>query len=217
MSTFKRLLDFFIKLPGVGPRQAERFVRYIEKAPPQYTHELSLALAEFKRDSKQCDGCYMYFTGKEDQCAICLDQSRNRKHIIIVEKDVDILALESTGIIDGIYFVLGGLIPIAKDIPTHVRYDALLARIKKEKPFDVTIAFSVHPDADHTIGYLNNTIQNIHQEGSIHILGRGMSIGMELEYADPETLIHAYRRRTTHQSENSPLSVHTVKKQVRQK
>lgn len=189
------LTELFKKFPGIGQRQAERFAWFIAKANTEYVRHLTQSITGVHQNSKQCPECYIRHEAKEKTCEICIQNSPET--LIVVEKDADAHALmasiqnkENTR-----YFILGSLIPIANSDSTKTRVPQLIKTAQKNQPKEIIIALSVHPDADHTARYLTDQIQKNIPNMVITMLGRGLSSGSELEYADPETIHNAFKKR----------------------
>ena len=213
METINSLTDLFKKFPGIGPRQARRFVYYLLSADQNYLDQLSVKIKNLKQDIRQCASCGRFFNNsyqpRADQCQICADPERDKSSLLIVEKDIDLDAIEKARTYRGYYFVLGGNVPILDPQPeTHIRFSALLVEIEKrltasvnspqeEGLKEIIIALSATTEGDHTADWLITKLQPIVNEAKIKIsfLGRGLSTGSELEYADPETIKNALTNR----------------------
>jgi recombination protein RecR len=203
MDPIERLSSLFEKFPGIGPRQARRFVQYLLASPSSSRGELSELIKRLGAETSQCKRCYRWFvkqsakaTGPADLCPICASASRDSSIIFVVEKDADIENVERSGF-RGLYFVLGGTIPLAsEDIPKHVRVLELLKRVQfdtAEKLKEIILGLSATTEGDHTRLILGEKLR----ESNIKIsaLGRGLSTGSELEYADPDTIASALSSR----------------------
>ena len=193
--TLENLITLFKRFPGIGNRQAERFARFIAQQDAYYIQQLTKNITTLNRTSKQCPQCFIRHQQQTTKCTVCTQGNTNT--LIIVEKDVDAYMLTTAiqSIIQGYYFILGGLIPIANSDEANVRIPQLITSIKTNKPTEIIIAFSVHPDADHTARHLGNLLQKEFPTITITTLGRGLSSGSELEYSDPETLTNALTNR----------------------
>ncbi len=202
--TLENLITLFKRFPGIGGRQAERFARFIAQQDTQYVQRLTENITALHRTSRQCPQCFIRHQQQVTKCLICTQG--NTDTLVIVEKDVDayMLATSIHSIIQGYYFILGGLIPIANSDQTRVRIPQLITSIQTNKPSEIIIAFSIHPDADHTTRYLGNLLQKEFPTTTITTLGRGLSSGSELEYSDPETLTNALTNRNPTNSKNIP-------------
>ena len=189
------LTELFKKFPGIGQRQAERFAWFIAKTNAGYIQQLTRSITELHQTSRQCPECFIRHEANEEICEICAQN--DPETLIIVEKDADAHALmtaihkkERTR-----YFILGSLIPIANSDAAKARVPQLTKTVQKNQPKEIIIALSVHPDADHTARHLADQIQKHTPNTAITMLGRGLSSGSELEYADPETIHNAFKKR----------------------
>ena len=193
----------FEKFPGIGPRQARRFVQYLLVASPALRQDLSEQIRMLGTQTTQCKKCYRWFS-KGDAlkspaakalplCPICADEHRDKQLLFVVEKDADIDNVERSGY-KGLYFVLGGIIPLASEEPEkHIRLRELIARAQTEKPQEIILGLSATTEGDHTRQILAEKLQKTNSK--ISSLGRGLSTGSELEYADPETIAQALGNR----------------------
>ena len=194
--SMEELASLFQRFPGIGPRQAERFAQFIAQSNRTYVHELTGALTKCRGTSKQCPSCFLCHDRDEALCLLCADEARDGSLLVVVEKDRDVRAFEESGVAQGRYFVLGGLIPIASDIEKHVRLPQLQHKVRDEAVREVLLAFSYHPDADHTIRVVMERLQTERPDINVSVLGRGLSAGSELEYTDIDTMRHAFDTRT---------------------
>ena len=193
-SAFITLTEILKRFPSIGSRQAERIAYFLATAPQDFTKSLNEAITAVKKNTKQCPICFLYHEDKEDMCVFC---RQSASILVVVEKDVDVHAIESSKEENEIYqyFVLGGLIPIAREISARVRIDSLFKRIETMKPKEIIIALSVHPDAEHTQKYLLEEIRKRFNDTSVSTLARGLSSGSELEYTSHDTLLNALNNR----------------------
>lgn len=199
------LADLFKKFPGIGPRQAKRFVYYLLSADPHLLDQISDKIKNLKKDIRQCSVCQRYFNNsynlKNSLCKICIDESRDKSIILIVEKDIDLDAIERSGFYKGYYFVLGGTVPILDPNPeSHIRFSLLMNELEKrtkEGLSEIIIALSVNPEGDHTTEWLVERLHHLTDKAQIKISfpGRGLSTGSEIEYADTDTIKNALKNR----------------------
>lgn len=202
MNSIDKLSEMFSKFPGIGPRQAKRFVYYLLSRNGTYTQELIQAIQNLKKEISQCSECQRYFvsSGKDFICSICADDTRDTSMLMVVPRDVDLEAVEKSGTYKGHYFVLGGVVPILEKEPEKkVRINKLQEVItKKEGLKEVILAMNANQDGEHTADFIKEQLSTfVQREGlDLTILGRGLSTGTELEYADPETLKNAFLHRT---------------------
>jgi recombination protein RecR len=201
MSPFDTLIEIFRKFPGIGPRQARRFVYHLIRLSDTDIKQFSDGLISLKKSFKECTSCHRYFstTYNVTLCSICSDTSRSNNELIVVAHDSDLDVVEKSNMYRGQYFVLGGTIPILEQAPSYIRERALLSYIEEHKQTikEVIIAMSITAEGDHTTSYIKNLLTgSLTSETSITTLGRGVSTGSELEYADSETIRHALGART---------------------
>ena len=145
MSPIDRLSALFEKFPGIGPRQARRFVQYLLVAPPGIRGEIAEQIRSLGTQTAQCKRCYRWFPVRQttsngaSTCDICMDEHREKSLLFVVEKDADIDNVERSGY-KGLYFVLGGIIPLASEEPEkHVRLRELLRRAEADKPAEIIL------------------------------------------------------------------------------
>lgn len=204
MDTFNKLADLFRHFPGIGPRQAKRFVFFLLSRDKAFLEELTKLIAALQKEIIQCPECFRFFQkSKSNQCRICADQSRTVSELMIVAKDVELDAMEKSGTFHGRYFVLGGTIPLVeRKTAEKLRLKELAARVAKETKNrtlqEVILALSANPDGEHTADVLRSELSPIASKNGIKIstLGRGLSTGSELEYADSETIKSALKNRS---------------------
>ncbi len=202
MDKIDQLTELFKEFPGIGERQAKRFVYFLMSRNEAYINNLNKNIEELKKNITQCSECYKFFLFKNSSqniCEICSNPNTEDDKLMVLEKDSDLESIRKSRVYGGKYFVLGGLVPIVeKNTLRNIRTDKLLEKIKKEKNLqEIILAFSLSPQGDHTDTYIRNQIKNICEELNIKIssLGRGLSTGTELEYSDNETLKNALKNR----------------------
>ncbi|HEY4715313.1 MAG TPA: toprim domain-containing protein [Candidatus Paceibacterota bacterium] len=196
-----KLAELFKKFPGIGERQARRFVYFLLHQNPNYLSELVSLIQGIKKSVNQCKSCYVFFQDDDEvkECAICRDPNTDQATLMIVEKDADYDNIHESHFYKGKYFILGGLVPIVeKNTGKLVRINELLKKIEKEKPREVVLALSLSPQGEHTDTYLRQLLSPLSEKLGLKIssLGRGLSTGLELEYSDPETLKNALKNRS---------------------
>lgn len=197
---FKKLAQLFQKLPGVGPRQAARFVIALLEQPEENLKEFGESINNLKRDVSFCGECFNI--SDNSACHICHDAKRDKNKIMVVEKVTDLESIEKTGLYKGLYHVLGGAInPLDKITPANLRIKELEKRLDSSRSLasgemvELIIATNPNTPGETTALYLRDLFAN--KKGvSITRLGRGLSSGSNLEYADETTLKHAldYRK-----------------------
>lgn len=206
-SVITELAEIFKRFPGIGPRQARRFVYFLLQQDASFHRRLTKLIEELPHLINRCPACQRFFQNdnfstENKLCSICQDEHRYNGQLLIVEKDADYEAVEKTGTYLGQYFILGGLIPILEKEPAKkIRLDILTDRIKKmiekQKLNEIIFALAVTTEADHTIEYLRHYFADLTQKNKIKfsLLGRGLSGGLEIEYSDTETLKNALDNR----------------------
>lgn len=204
MDPIESLTRIFEKFPGIGPRQARRFVQYLLSERQGFRAELADAIKSLGAHTAQCKECYRWFVKNQQQgalCTICSSSNRDRSTLFVVEKDAEIENIERSGF-KGIYFCLGGVIPLAsEETPKYIRLRELIARIEadgaKKTLKEVILGLSATTEGDHTRLILQEKILPMAEAFSFKIssLGRGLSTGSELEYADPDTIASALSSR----------------------
>jgi len=204
MDSIDRLTSLFEKFPGIGPRQARRFVQYLLSTSPATRSELADYIKRLGAESQQCHSCYRWFTkngSTSELCPICANVQREAAIIFVVEKDADIENVERSGF-RGLYFVLGGTIALATEEPEKfVRLRELLKRVEIDaselKLNELILGLSATTEGDHTREILMEKLRPLSEGLNFRIssLGRGLSTGSELEYADPDTIAQALGNR----------------------
>jgi recombination protein RecR len=203
MTVLEKLIQHFEKFPGIGSRQARRFAFHLLTESKEDVEELSALIRDVKSAVAECPSCFRFFSrnGHGDSCAICANTLRDHTKLLVVERDSDIDALERSKMYDGLYFVLGGTIPLLEsDDVKKLRGGALKATVTEragEGLSELILGFSVNPDGENTSRYVETLLRELIEKHSITVnqLGRGLSTGSELEYADPETLKSAFQNR----------------------
>ena len=188
----QRLLDELGRLPGIGPKSAQRIAYHILSAPDEEARRLAQALLDVKNQVHFCPVCFSYATG--DVCEICADVSRDRTRICVVSEPRDVSAIERTGVYSGLYHVLGGVISPMDEIgPDQLHIRELLARLADGSVEEVILATNPDVEGETTATYLARTIQSL--ELSVSRLASGLPVGGELEFADEVTLGRAIEAR----------------------
>jgi len=187
-----RLIEAFNKLPGIGPKSAQRLTYYLLRAPQEEAQALAQAILEVKEKIILCSVCQNITDA--DPCSICQDGQRDRTKICVVEEPLDILALERTGSYKGLYHVLHGVISPMDGIgPDELKVRELLARLKIGDVQEVIMATNPNLEGEATAMYLTRLIAPL----GIRVtrLARGLPVGADLEYADDVTLARALEGR----------------------
>lgn len=196
MDPLRRLEELFAHFPGIGPRQAKRFVYHIQSRSPAAARELSDLIQEVRRATSECERCHRFFMGgKTGICSTCSDPNRDGTTLMVVARDSDFETIEKSGAFKGLYFILGGTVPILdKEPEKRIRLEALLERVASEKPAEIILSLNTTPDGDNTAEIVRKAIPAEHK---VTVLGRGLSTGAELEYADSATIRNALENRRT--------------------
>ena len=193
----QKLIQLFSQFPTVGSRTAARFVFHLLKAPKNEVRELVEAIAELRNQIALCKLCFQPFDASDkagETCTICQDATRDQSILCVVEKESDLEALESIKEYKGLYFILGGAVdPLQKEQRETLRTKELKKRIQHSPIKEVIIATNPTTEGEATALYLERTLKDL--KVKFTRLGRGLPIGGELEYADPETLKQSLENR----------------------
>jgi len=187
-----RLIEEFNKLPGIGPKTAQRLTYYLLRAPVEQSRALAKALIRMKERTVLCSEC-LNITD-ESPCALCRNPERDRRIICVVEEPLDVLALERTRTFKGLYHVLHGAIsPVDGVGPEDLHIHELLVRLSSGQVTEVLIATNPNLEGEATAMYLHGLLRPL----GIRVtrLARGLPVGGDLEYADEVTLIRAVEGR----------------------
>ena len=189
--SFQRLIDHFASLPSIGPRLAERLVLHLFKQEQEKLDDFSEILKNLKRNILYCKQCFNI--SENGLCAICTDKKRDQKTVCVVEEPLDIIAIEKTRRMRGLYHVLGGTInaPADKNNPLKIR--ELLARLKNSGAEEVIIATNPTTEGEATALYIARLIRPLDIKTTR--LARGLPTGGDIEYADEATLRGAIEGR----------------------
>jgi len=186
--TLNRLIEEFGKLPGIGPKTAERLAFYILKAKSAEAMALAAAISDVKNKIKRCQICYN-LSGQKI-CQICSDPHRNKKLICVVEQPKDVISLEKTGACKWVYHVLGGHIaPLEGVEPADLTIEKLVGRVKTGDVKEVIMATNPNMAGDSTALYISSLLKNTGVK--ITRLARGLPSGTTLEYASGKILTDA--------------------------
>ena len=211
MDNTQKLTELFKQFPGIGPRQAKRFVYFLLTRQNGYNTELATLIASIRSQVQVCEMCFRYFqkdaTGST-RCPVCADTRRDATALMIVSHDVDFENIEKTKSFTGYYFILGGTVPILEKSPeTRIRERELLEVVEKRVTGKATvganslkeiiIALNYNPEGENTLMYLQSLLRPLAEKYSLKLstLGRGLSTGTELEYSDTETIKNALKNR----------------------
>lgn len=181
----ENLIEELRKLPGIGPKSAQRIAFYLLKVPRKEALKLAQAIAEAKDRVKFCQICFN--VTERDICEICSNSKRDSSAICVVEEPMDIVAIERTNEYKGLYHVLGGAIsPIENIGPSEIRIKELLARVKEGQVTEVIVATNPNIEGETTAMYISRILSPL--QIKVTRLASGLPVGGDLEYADELTL-----------------------------
>ncbi len=206
MNPVDALAHIFTQFPGIGPKQAKRFVYFLMKKDARFKDEVVKLIESLKHHSRQCTECYRFFGEFTREhsllCPICADPHREKEKLMLVEKELDIDAIEKTGAYTGTYFVFGGILPVLAEKPSdHIRIRELASlvhdKLEKSTLTEIIFALPVTEQGDSTVEYTEKTLRQIVGIDAITFshLARGLSSGLELEYVDKNTFKSAFEHR----------------------
>jgi recombination protein RecR len=191
-SAIARLVAEFHRLPGIGPKSAQRITYHLLRAPEEELKSLATAIINLKQETRLCSICYNITD--TDPCPICANDQRDRSQVCIVEQPQDILALEHVKMYHGLYHVLHGAISPTEGIGTEeIRIKELLNRLQHNPFREVILATNPTMEGETTSLYLSKVISAMGIK--VTRLARGLPFGTELEYADDVTLTRAIEGR----------------------
>lgn len=187
-----RLIDAFHRLPGIGPKSAQRLAYYILRSPEEEARELAEALLDVNERIVLCSIC-QNLTDIEP-CSICANPSRDRTQVCVVEEPLDILALERVGSYHGLYHVLHGAISPQDGIgPDDLKLRELLERVRPGELGEVILATNPSLEGEATSMYISRLLTPLGVR--VTRLARGLPMGSDIEYADSVTLARAIENR----------------------
>ncbi len=190
------LIESFQKLPGVGPKSAQRLTYYLLHVPQSQLDDFADNLSSLKKETKLCSVCKNI--NETDPCSICSDSSRDHSIIMVVEQPLDVLAFERTGRFKGVYHVLHGAInPLDNIGPDEIYIEQLLDRVKGkgQEVKEIIIATNPTMEGEATSMFLSKQLKIKNPKLKITRLGMGIPTGADLEYADEVTLTQAIEGR----------------------
>ncbi len=188
-----RLVDEFSRLPGIGPKTAQRLTYHLLRMPAEQARALADAINQVKDRVTLCSLCFN--VTESDPCDVCRSETRDRSIVCVVEEPLDVLALERTACYGGVYHVLhGALSPVDGIGPSELKIDALIKRVQGGKVHEVILATNPNVEGEATASYIARLLST---SGPIKLtrLARGLPIGGDLEYADDVTLRRALEGR----------------------
>lgn len=192
-SPIRELVQQLRRMPGIGPRSAERIALWMVQTPDARAQAIAEAISQTAARIRPCRQCG--FFAEQELCAICTDPGRDRNALCVVERATDIIFLERTGTFNGLYHALGGkLSPLDRVGPEELKLDALLERVRRERPEEVILALSADVEGEATASYVADLL---HREGiRVSRLAQGLPAGLGIENADDLTIARAFRGRT---------------------
>ena len=191
--SLNELMEQFGKLPGIGPKTAERLAFHILKTDADKALKLAAAISSVKKNTRQCAVCCNLAEG--ELCKICFDANRDRSIICIVEQSKDIISLEKTGLCKWVYHVLGGHIaPLEGVEPSDLTIDHLLKRIRTGHVKEVIMATNPNIEGDGTSLYISSLLRSLPVK--ITRLARGLPSGSNIEFASGKILADAIMGRS---------------------
>lgn len=196
----KDLIEAFERLPGIGPKTAARLTFYLLHVPQEELDRFAEAVVSLKKRTVLCSVCFN--VSEINPCPICQNVSREKTKICVVEKPLDVLAIEKSGSYKGLYHVLHGAIDPLNNIgPDELKIKELMKRIKQSATNEVILATNPNMEGEATAMYIANRIREVKTQNSkletlkITRIGRGLPVGGDLEYADEVTLARALEGR----------------------
>lgn len=190
--TVQNLIDEFGRLPGVGPKSAQRLTFYLLRGSKERVRSLGEAVLNLKENIQICSTCSNL--AESDPCVICSDPHRDPSSIMVVEEPLDIIAFEKTGKFHGLYHVLHGVIsPIGGIGPDDLYIKQLLSRLHDGKVKEIIIATNINVEGEATAMYLSKLIEPLNVK--VTRIAHGLPVGSDIEYADEITLSKALENR----------------------
>lgn len=194
----KKLSLLLQRFPGIGPRQAARFVYSLIDQDEKYIKSLIALLTKVSQTGR-CSDCFQVAEANKNKCRICESSSRDSSVLLVAEKDTDLANIESAGSFNGLYHLLGGTIsPLKPDEQIKHRLKHLFEKIKNNKQIkEIILAMSATKEGEHTASYVARILEPLQKTRKLKIsrLGQGLSTGSELEYCDHETIKSALNNR----------------------
>ena len=196
----QKVIDEFGRLPGVGPKSASRMAYHYLRSPNRDASKLANALVEMDESVVNCTKCFN--VSDQQECNICSSPLRKKDRVCVVEEPLDVVAFENSGVYDGVYFVLGGVISPADGITSEeLRFKELKERVVEllndVDELEIIIATNPSLEGEATASYIYDLFKTLLKEGKLKItrLAMGLPTGADLEYADRLTLKKALEGR----------------------
>lgn len=201
MEQIDRLIKIFSDFPGIGPRQARRFVYYLLAKNEVFLNDLNKQIVDLKKSVRLCQKCFRHFTREAENssaCSICRNPNRDAGILMIVTRDVDLENIEKSHSFNGHYFVLGNTVPILDKNPEQkIRLAELINLVEKNKYSEIILGLNANAEGEYTGIFITQALNPLitTQQIKISQLGRGLSTGTELEYSDSDTIKNALKNR----------------------
>jgi len=187
------LIAEFEKLPGIGPKSAQRLVYYLLHAPKEFAQSLSETIINLKEKTVICEICWNI--SESNPCSICSSDKRDKSEIMVVEEPLDVLALEKSQSYEGLYHVLHGAIaPLHNIGPDELRIKELLRRLRNGEVKELILATNPNMEGEATAMYIQRLVSPLGIK--VTRIARGLPVGAYLEYADEITLSRAIEGRS---------------------
>ena len=198
------LVNQFSTLPGVGKKSALRMALHMAKQPQDRIHQMAQSLLRLSQDLRQCKECHAY--ADTELCEICMNPTRDRQLLCVVESIKDVLAIEETSQFKGVYHILGGIIsPIDGIGPNALNIDSLQRRLFRSPCKELIFALRPSIEGETTAYYISRNLQ-LPYEIKYSQLARGISFGSDLEFADELTLARSILARTPYSMQDQLLT-----------
>ncbi len=210
MNPQDKLHELFLKFPGIGPKQASRFVYFLMREKNNYKQELAKNIEALKDSANICEKCLRIFSKngeKTNLCSICSNKMRDNKSLMVVIKELDIDAIERTHFYNGKYFILGNILPFLTEKPSEIINIRELVNLihsnlsekenLEDKIEEIILAIPATDEGENTINYIKKTLSQIVGIDKIKIstLARGLSSNLDIEYVDKSTFKEAFLSR----------------------
>jgi len=192
----EKVIEGFERLPGIGPKSAQRLGFYLLHVPQESLNEFAAALSNLKKEISICKNCFNI--GNTELCEICSDDKRDESFICVVEDSLDVVSIEKSGKFTGVYHVLHGLVdPLNSIGPEDIYIPQLLARLKNNGTNIKEILIATNPtmEGEATAMYIHKQVKSQNPKVKITRIGRGLPIGADIEYADETTISRALEGR----------------------
>lgn len=194
----QRLRELLSALPGIGPRQATRLAHALREKDEAFLHTLAESISSLPATLSTCTSCFRTMEkSPHGMCDICRSSNRDKNTVLVVEKEMDLEQFESSGSFTGVYHVLGGTVsPLDKNAAEKLHIRELFDRMQSlaaHGSSEIILATSNTLDGNQTANYIARILEPLHIR--VTRLGRGLSTGAEIEYADPLTLEQAFKNR----------------------